>query len=323
MIVVISHLQDPHAVRVLEALASRGADTFLFDLADLPAAATLSVDYRVPATPRARIAHATAGPIDLSRATAVWWRRPQFVRLDSITDADARGFAHGEWQEALYGLWELLACPWMNQPVRDEVASRKALQLAVASRLGLRVPDTLLTSDADEARAFIERHGMGKTIYKIFSATHQVWRETRLVQPDDLAMLDGLHLAPVIFQEFVPAVADLRITIVGDDIFPMAIDSRGTGYEVDFRVSLATAATSVWELPDHVADALRRLMAHFGLAYGAVDLRVTEDGEYVFLEINTAGEFLFAEHRCGLPITGAVAGWLAEPPDAHRRRVAR
>lgn len=301
-------------MRVLEQLAARGKDAFLFDLADLPASATLSVDYSDPAAPRARIAHATSGTVDLSRASAVWWRRPQFVGLDAITDVDARGFAHGEWHEALYGLWALLSCPWMNHPVRDEVASRKALQLAVASRLGLRVPDTLLTSDAAEARAFIDRHGVGRTIYKIFSATHQVWRETRLVQPDDLAMLDALHLAPVIFQEYVPAVADLRVTIVGDEIFPMAIDSRGTGYEVDFRVSLASAVTSVWELPDDIVSALRRLMAHFRLVYGAVDLRVDGDGRYTFLEINTAGEFLFAEHRCGLPITDAVAGWLADPP---------
>lgn len=318
MIVVISHLQDPHAVRVLERLATWGHETFLFDLASLPQAATLSVDYAEPSRPRARVADKAAGPVDLSRATAAWWRRPQLVELGAITDDDARGFAHGEWHEALYGLWELLACPWMNQPVRDEVASRKALQLAVASRLGFRVPDTLITSDAGEATSFIERHGVGRTIYKIFSATHQVWRETRLVRDQDLELLGSLRLAPVIFQEYVPAVADLRITVVGDEIYPMAIDARGTGYEVDFRVSLADAATTTWDLPDAVVAAIHRLMGYFDLAYGAIDMRVTGSGDYVFLEINTAGEFLFAEHRCGLPLTDAVAGWLANPPPRAR-----
>jgi len=170
-----------------------------------------------------------------------------------------------------------------------------------------------MTSDSDEAFRFVERHGIGKTIYKIFSATHQVWRETRLVTANDLDLLGSLRLAPVIFQEFIPAAVDIRVTIVGDAMFAMAIDSRGTRSEVDFRLSLPSARTSAAELPGSVADALRALMARFGLVYGAVDLRLTPDGEYVFLEINPAGEFLFAEHGAALPITDAVAGWLAAP----------
>jgi glutathione synthase/RimK-type ligase-like ATP-grasp enzyme len=313
VILVISHPADVHARRVLERLASWGREAVLFDIADLPDESTLTIDYVEPSRPRVRLAHGSAGQVELTSATAVWWRRPQFVRLDAITDADALAFTHGEWHEALHGIYHLLLCPWMNPPQLDEAASRKAFQLAVASSLGMRVPDTIMTSDRDEAMRFIERHGIGRTIYKIFSATHQVWRETRLVGEDDLASLDSLRLAPVIFQEYIPAVADLRVTIVGDSMFPMAIDNRDSGYEVDFRVNLAEARTSAVELPDRVSDALRALMTQFGIVYGAVDLRLTPDGDYVFLEINPAGEFLFAEHGSGFPITDAVAGWLAAP----------
>jgi hypothetical protein len=38
-----------------------------------------------------------------------------------------------------------------------------------------------------------------------------VWRETRLVTPDDLDRLDTVRLAPVIFQEYVEGV-DLPIS---------------------------------------------------------------------------------------------------------------
>ena len=58
---------------------------------------------------------------------------------------------------------------------------------------------------------------------------------------------------------------------------------------------------------------MRHLMAHFGLAYGAIDLRLTDDGDWVFLEVNPAGEFLFCETGAGFPITEAVADWLADP----------
>ena len=51
---------------------------------------------------------------------------------------------------------------------------------------------------------------------------------------------------------------------------------------------------------------LRSLMAALGLVYGAIDMRLTEEGEYVFLEVNPAGQWLFIEQRTGQPITAAV-----------------
>ena len=314
MIVVVSHPRDAHAMRVLDRLSERGEQAFLFDVADFPDRATLTLDFAEPAKPVAWVDHATSGNVRVGDATAVWWRRPQLPQLGAVTDDAARGFVHGEWHEAVHGLYRLLDCPWMNAPDRNDAGSRKPLQLQVASRLGLRVPQTLMTSDSAEARRFADRLGLGNVVYKIFSATHQVWRETRRLTEGDLPMLDSLRLAPVIFQELVPAVADLRVTIVGDDVFAMAIDSRGTSYDVDFRVGLAQARTSAVLLPGDVETALRALMVELGLAYGAIDLRLTPEGEYVFLEINPAGEFLFSEHGSGHPITDAVAGWLAAPP---------
>jgi hypothetical protein len=115
----------------------------------------------------------------------------------------------------------------------------------------------------------------------------------------------------VIFQELVPAVADVRITVVGARVFAMSIDSRGTSYDVDFRVDLQRARTGPLDLPTPVLDSVRALMDELGLVYGAIDMRLTPAGEFVFLEINPAGEFLFSEHGSGHPITDAVADWLA------------
>ncbi|WP_109473259.1 MvdC/MvdD family ATP grasp protein [Ornithinimicrobium cavernae] len=319
MIVVISHPADLHAERVLAELRARGREVFLLDLADLPDRASLSID---PAgSGRVTLRH-TGGSVDLTRATAVWWRRPQSVVLDAISDPGARGFAYGEWHEAVRGAYQFLTCPWMNPLHADEVASHKALQLAVAPRLGLRVPETLMTSDEAEAREFVARQEArgARAVYKIFAATHQVWRETRLVGPADLAHLASLHLAPVIFQEYVPAVADIRVTLVGDRVFAMSIAG---GPEIDFRLGLGRARTAAFDLPEPVVSALQAMLRRFDLAYGAVDLRLTPEGELVFLEINPAGEFLFVEAGAGHPITAAVADWLCDPVPTSSRDPAR
>ncbi len=314
MIVVISYPEDPHASRVIGLLEEGQHEVLLLTLSDLPGRATLTIDYEDPVAPRLEY-RLEGRPIDLGALRSVWWRRPQVPDPSSVTDFDARMFTTNEWNEALNGLWQLIDAPWMNPPHRDEVAGRKAHQLRVAAEVGLRVPRTLITSDPDRARAFIESHGIGRTIFKTFSATHAVWRETRLVREGELESLDAVRLAPVIFQEFIPAEADLRITVVGNRIFPAAIDARGTDYEVDFRMSLGQARTAAAELPQAIADRLRTLMRRLGLVYGAIDMRRTPDGEYVFLEVNTAGEFLFVEERTEQQISRAIADWLADPAD--------
>jgi len=48
------------------------------------------------------------------------------------------------------------------------------------------------------------------------------------------------------------------------------------------------------------------------IVYGAVDMRRTTDGRYVFLEINPAGQWLFVEERTGQPMTDAFACLLTE-----------
>jgi glutathione synthase/RimK-type ligase-like ATP-grasp enzyme len=313
VIAVVSFPEDPHAQRVMEHLRDAGQEVFLLDLAELPDRATLTVDYDHGHGRTIELARDGQPLLDLAGVTAIWWRRPQSVDPSTVTDPEVRLFTMNEWQEAINGLWQLLDVRWVNDPVRDDVAARKPLQLRVATGVGLRVPRTLITSDPTRAAAFIATEGVGNTIFKSFSCTHAIWRETRLVRDDVLALLDAVRLAPVIFQEYVPADVDLRVTVVGERLFPAAIHSQDTDYPVDFRMSLGQALVEPATLPAEVEEALLALMQRLGLAYGAIDLRRTPEGEHVFLEVNTAGEFLFIEERTGQAIARALADLLATP----------
>jgi glutathione synthase/RimK-type ligase-like ATP-grasp enzyme len=170
----------------------------------------------------------------------------------------------------------------------------------------LRIPESRITNDVEDARRFITQHGSSQTVYKAFSGTEHAWRETRLLRPGELDMIENVRFAPVIFQEYIPIGVDLRITVVGDRLFAAAIHSLGTEYEVDFRMVMTSARFEEVTLPPEVAEALHILMQRLGLVYGAIDMRLTPDGEYVFLEINPAGQWLFVEERTGQPITEAL-----------------
>jgi glutathione synthase/RimK-type ligase-like ATP-grasp enzyme len=114
----------------------------------------------------------------------------------------------------------------------------------------------------------------------------------------------------VIFQRRIEAVADLRITVIGDDIFAASAAVDSLEYDVDVRMNL-NVKYSPHTLPESVASLLKSLMRTLRLDYGAIDMRLTNDGRYVFLEINPAGEFLYIEEATGQPIAAALAARLA------------
>lgn len=311
MIAIVSYPEDPHAEAVMSHLRDVGTEVELIDLSDLPDQAALAIGYPNGGPPTLEYLPEGRAPIDLRDVRAFWWRRPQVANPEAIADPAARLFAANEWQEAIAGLWQLVDARWINHPVRDEVAARKALQLRVAVEVGLAVPRTLVTSDPARARAFVESRSDGETVFKTFSCTHEVWRETRLVTDDDLADLEAVRLAPVIFQEYIPAEVDLRITAVDGRFFTAAIHSQSTDYPVDFRMSLGQAEVEPDSLPPEVEERLLALLDRLGLVYGAIDMRRTPAGDHVFLEVNTAGEFLFVEELTGQPIARALAEALA------------
>ena len=122
---------------------------------------------------------------------------------------------------------------------------------------------------------------------------------------------NSISFAPVIFQRHVPAVADLRVIGIGDVLFAAAADVRDAPYPQDVRVNIETKYIE-HRLPHDVADKLRNLTSLLGLVYGAADFRLTEDGRYVFLEINPAGQFLYIELATGQPVAATLAAYLDE-----------
>jgi glutathione synthase/RimK-type ligase-like ATP-grasp enzyme len=54
-------------------------------------------------------------------------------------------------------------------------------------------------------------------------------------------------------------------------------------------------------------------MKTLGLSFGALDLILTPQGEYVFLEVNPSGQWVWIEDKLDLPISRSIAEWLWVP----------
>jgi hypothetical protein len=312
VILVISHHRDEHAQSVMVELSRRGVATRLLDLSRFPLQLCLSMNYDGPGGNRFVFGCDKDG-LNLNDCGAIWWRRPQPPSVEgAVGRAAHQQFALSESHEALQGLWQSVDTFWINEPARDMVANRKAYQLQVAGQIGLEIPRTLITNCPQAARDFVQRLGPGQVIYKAFSATEQDWRETRLLRENEFGQIENVRYAPVIFQSYIEADVDLRITVIGDRIFSAAIHSQDTSYKVDFRMDIRQARIEPVTLPAEVEAKLFKLMQRLGLVFGAIDMRRRPDGSHVFLEINPAGQWLFIERQTGQPITQAIATMLQQ-----------
>jgi hypothetical protein len=313
MILIVSFHDNPHVQAVLQHI---NRPVTVFDVAEFPSRASIEVSFG-DGIDRLRLMADGRREIPIEDIGAVWYRRERPLELDpALTDPTSRLFAWSESTEALTGVWRALDCFWMNPPAADEAGHRKVRQLQLARRVGLQVPETLITNDPSSARAFAVEHLEHGVIRKALRNIAQAPRSTALVTAEDLARIGDVRYAPVTFQRFVPADLDLRVIVVEDEIFAAAIKSEPE-YQTDYRMGLGSAEFSPYTLPDDVASALLELHHRLGLVYGASDFRVTPDGEHVFLEVNPAGEYLFASERTGQPVPQAIAACLERHDRGH------
>jgi len=114
----------------------------------------------------------------------------------------------------------------------------------------------------------------------------------------------------------VPKSLEIRVTVVGQRVMSAAVDSQVSARAThDWRRD-GVRMLQDWrpyELPIEVEEKILRLMDHFSLNYGAIDVILTPDGKHVFLELNPCGEFFWLERSPGLPISDAIADLLLAP----------
>lgn len=159
-ILILTGRDDLTADAVVEELVNRGEEVVRFDTADFPTASRLAVSLTGDGW-----AGLLAGSrlVRLESVKSVWWRRPNEFRTPDDWPGPARALAVSEARSGLLGVLGSLDVRWINHPADDAAANYKPRQLAVAARVGLDVPRSVITSDPDHAREFI---GSDQVVYK-------------------------------------------------------------------------------------------------------------------------------------------------------------
>jgi MvdD family ATP-grasp ribosomal peptide maturase len=318
-VLIITHSEDNESIpMVINAIEERGVKAFRFDTDGFPTEVRLDLCY---SGGKEQLTLASErGELNLNEVSAVWYRRIRIgARIPATMDAQLRDASIQESRATVQGAIASIKAFHLDPVPNIRRAENKQLQLQVARELGLDTPRTLITNNPEAVRKFA-RECEGDLIVKMLSsfAIYEGGKEkvvfTNRLKPEDLDSLEGLRYCPMTFQEKVPKALELRVTVVGKQVFAAAIDSQKNQQAQDDWRRQGLVMIKDWEpytLPEDVAGKLLALTQYFGLHYGAIDVILTPEGRHVFLEINPVGEFFWLE-CCPphFPISSALAGVL-------------
>jgi len=312
---------DPTVDPVVHALRERDAEVIRIDLSYFPQRMSLTAtDFGGDggSAGTRRILRHRGREADLDALTGVWYRRPTGFAFDDRMGEAELQFARNEAMLGVGGILRSTDCLWMNRPDLDSVAELKPYQLALATRLGIRVPRTLITNDPDEVSALL-RDSHGPVVYK--ALTGGVFHYPGAFPSGLLTSVVGAeiteHLSRVThtmcqFQEYVEKDHEVRLTVIGNTYVPVRIRSQDSETtSVDWRGNTGPMLYGDYEpIPEDLVKRVQLLLEELGIVYAAVDFIVTPEGEYVFLECNPNGQFMWMQHELGIRFDQLVADTL-------------
>lgn len=309
-VLIVSTVADVATDYVVRGLAKDGIAHYRVNTEDLPFSRTLALGLDDS------VFLAFDGQ-ERPHPSAIWYRRVRSPARPATMQEGVYEFCIQENRAALLGSITSCKARWMSHPADVWLAELKPHQLVVAKQAGLRIPKTLVTNDPEAIRAAFQAYGPMivkpcRSGYVIVDGEERSIYTSRLLA-EHLEYVHEAHLSPAIYQELIPKRFDIRATVVGNQIFAAAIDSqRDPAAAIDWRHTVDPDLPHLpIDLPSKVQEGLLTLMATFGLTFGAIDLVQTIDGEFVFLEVNPNGQWLWIEDQLQLGITDAIVTWLA------------
>lgn len=300
-IVILSRHDDRHSQIMHACMTDLGVPSVLFLDDGYPSESTVSVD-------------PLSGTIwshdvkNLYATDVIWNRRIGKPKISSGLHEDDREIANGICQVFLRdvrninsGLWN--TGTWVNSYTTQMLYDNKLNQLRASVASGLTVPATLVSNNPVDIREFARKYQ--KCIVK--PLRHMVWAgdgDAKFASPTsilpDLRDIDDISLqsCPMIYQECISRSSDIRIIVFNHDIYAVEIVpcNELKSNEVDWRPSGAGDTTiRPFELPKKLEDLIRGMCIKARLLHCSIDLGLSDDGDFVFFEINVQGQWLWIE----------------------------
>ncbi|TDE08701.1 MvdC/MvdD family ATP grasp protein [Dyadobacter psychrotolerans] len=304
MILIITHKSDFTADFLVNRLNEKGISYYRLNCEDI------SVHTEVSLSSDSNFSPIIDG---ISKFTSVWFRRtklPEPIDVDPFVEV----FYLSELRWFQKNLWNTLEARWLSEPSAVYRAENKFLQLKIAQQIGFAIPCTLVSTDVVRIKQFFD-DSRGQVIIKpIYNNRFESKSNSHLIYTSKISRADIENLQeslplPSIYQKYIDKKNEVRVTVVGDRVFSACVDSQQNEItKVDWRKERLPFSRCC--LPETIQNKCLEIVRALNLSFGAIDLIVTPEGEYVFLEINPNGQWAWIEMDTELPISDSIIEFL-------------
>ena len=267
--------------------------------------------------------------ITSKQISCVWERRPMepLATFDHYDDEkikmvileEADGFVK-------FFRYSLSNVFWLGHPIIERQAGSKILQKIVAKDIGFRIPDTVFSNIFSSTNIYKNKDVAIKPIsaFDIETNGGSIVFYTRKKSYNELVNIGESSFRNNInfLEEYIEKDYELRITVVKDTCFSAKIDSQRLKKEegaIDWRQGYDYGITfRKTEVSRKIEKQCLSFLKYFGLNFGSFDFIVDKEGNYIFLECNTNGQWMWLEEEAKLPISKKIAEVFANEIKAKR-----
>jgi len=245
---------------------------------------------------------------------AVWFRRVKFPVLNDLISTKEKEYMYNEIDAFFKNLWETIDAKWLSIPHFTYRAESKLLQLKKAGQLDFNLPKSLISSDAEEISNFYYELNKNVIIKPLYNNRYRGDDLDWLIYTNKLTdeKLESLSkAAPLhsIYQEFILKKLELRVTVVGNEVFAASVDSQNhCATKTDWRRKKLKFKS--FELPEMIKTKCIKLVKDLNISFGAIDIILTPEDEYIFLEINPNGQWAWIEFDTEQNISQSIIEYL-------------
>ena len=233
-------------------------------------------------------------PPHLTDINKIFWRTFSGVNVVQLTDSYQQTIAVNDATGLLRSFMRCTPEKWINGWEAYEFHKEKPLQLSLANKIGVTIPATLVTNDAQEIINFSQSYV--DVIFKpVYGGSH-----TKFLTKEHLdinRMNLALSISPVTLQEYIPGT-NIRSYVIRDKVYSAEIRSSSLDFREDKQAKLIYLET-----PEDIKKQCLAITKSFGLKWTGIDWRFKPNGEFIFLEANFSPMFLHFEKQTGCPIT--------------------
>lgn len=282
-----------------------GAEKFLLSVSD---SGNLCVEYE---------------DIDISPShiLAAWYRKvSDFIKdRDQIKEKATQLLFQSEVDDFHDTIWTQYPDNlWLNSPAIMFGAAQKISQLRIAQKVGFEIPQTTISNNWQRIVETINDSNQDDDIIVkmirgvlIEDDTEKAFACTKL-SPEIIKTISDISIPfPGIYQPFIDKGREWRVTVVGEDVFPVAIYTEEKAKD-DWRKHQMTGAVrfKAETLPTELSSRCTDYLDNMSLKFGAFDFVERNDGSIVFLECNTNGQYYWFEKTLGLKISDSIVSML-------------